>query len=110
MLVYNTAMLMTKYIYLVHQGEDGYFHSVVTRVNDGVQKYFFQCGGSKEGLERFFQSMTDELIDSYFPRVDKKGKQIGGVDNWLYLGENPNRAVAEELARVDLTHRKLAKQ
>jgi hypothetical protein len=39
--------------------------------------------------------------------VDKKGKVVGGVDNWLYLGANPDRAVAEELARVDLTHHKL---
>jgi len=98
---------MTKYIFLVHKGEDGYHHSVVTRVSDGVTKYFFQCGGSVEGLNRFFESMTDELIDSYFPRVDKKGKSIGGVDNWLYLGDNPDRLVAEELARIDLTHRRL---
>jgi hypothetical protein len=95
-------MLMTKYIFLVHKGQDGYHHSVVTRVADGAQKYFFQCGGSVEGLTRFFESMTDELIESYFPRVDKKGKVVGGVDNWLYLGENPDRAVAEELARKDL--------
>jgi len=100
-------MLMTKYIYLVHIGEDGYFHSVVTRLSDGVQKYFFQCGGSAAGLKKFFDNMSDELIESYFPRVDKKGKIIGGVDNWLYLGANPDRAEAERLARVDLTHHKL---
>ena len=95
---------MTKYIFLVHKGQDGYHHSVVTRVADGVQKYFFQCGGSKAGLEDFLSSMTDELCEGYFPRMDKKGKVIGGVDNWLYLGENPCRAIAEELARIDLTH------
>jgi hypothetical protein len=48
--------------------------------------------------------MTDELCEGYFPRADKKGKTIGAVDNWRYLGENPCRAVAEELARIDLTH------
>lgn len=100
-------MLMTKYIYLVHQGKDGYFHTVVTRLSDGVQKYFFQCGGSKEGLERFMESMTDELAEGYFPRIDKKGKVVGGFDNWLYLGENPDRAVAEEQARIDLTRHRL---
>jgi hypothetical protein len=73
-----------------------------------VQKYFFQCGGSVEGLTRFFESMTDELAESYFPRVDKKGKVVGGVDCWLYLGENPDRAVAEELARADLVAYRLA--
>lgn len=100
-------MLMTKFIYLVHVGKDGYFHTVVTRLDDGLQKYFFQCGGSKEGLERHMESMTDDLMESNFPRVDKKGKQIGGVDNWLYLGENPDRAAAEELARIDLTRARL---
>jgi len=102
-------MLMTKYIYLVHVGEDGYLHSIVTRLDDGAQKYFYQCGGSKEGLERFFDSMTDELIESYFPRIDKKGKQIGGVDNWLYLGANPDRAEVERLARIDLTHARISR-
>jgi len=96
--------MMEKYIYLVHQGQDGYLHTVITRLDDGVQKYFFQCGGSKAGLEVFLSSMTDELCEGYFPRADKKGKTIGAVDNWRYLGENPCRAVAEELARIDLTH------
>jgi len=98
---------MTKYIFLVHKGQDGYHHSVVTRVADGVQKYFYQCGGSVEGLTQFFESMTDELAGGYFPRVDKNGKAVGGVDNWLYLGLNPDRAEAERLARVDLTHHRL---
>ena len=97
-------MLMTKYIFLVHRDARGYHHSVVTRLDDGMQKYFFQCGGSVEGLTKFFESMTDELAESYFPRVDKKGKVVGGVDCWLYLGENPDRNFAEALARVQLTH------
>jgi hypothetical protein len=100
-------MLMTKYIYHVHVGEDGYFHTVVTQLSDGAQKYFFQCGGTKAGLEVFLSYMTDELVETYFPRVDKKGKLIGGVDNWLYLGPNPNRAEAERLARIDLIHHRL---
>ena len=101
-------MLMTKYIFLVHKGQDGYHHSVVTRLSDGVQKYFYQCGGSVEGLTSVFESMTDELAEGYFPRTDKKGKLIGGVDNWLYLGENPDRAVAEKLAAEAATFHKLA--
>lgn len=100
-------MLMTKYIFLVHQSDDGYLHTVVTRLSDGLQKYFFQCGGSVAGMTSFMNSMTDDLAESYFPRVDKKGKTIGGVDNWIYLGENPNRLVAEELARRDLTAHRL---
>lgn len=100
-------MLMTKYIFLVHTGQDGYCHTVVTRLHDGVQKYFYQCGGSAEGVTKFMQSMTDELIEGYFPRVDKKGKMVGGVDNWAYLGANPDRAVAEQLARIDLCHFRL---
>lgn len=103
-------MLMTKYIFLVHKGQDGYHHIVVTRTVDGVQKYFFQCGGSVEGLTRFFESMTDELAEGYFPRVDRKGKAVGEVDNWLYLGPNPDRTEAERLARIDLTHHRLVVQ
>lgn len=105
-------MLMKKHIFLVHRGQDGYHHIVVTRVIDGAQKYFFQCGGTVEGITRFFESMTDELAEGYFPKPGKHGKSE--VDNWAFLGHNPDRAVAEELARVDLvpaqielTHNKL---
>lgn len=98
---------MTKYTFYVHKDARGYHHSVVTRLSDGMQKYFFQCGGSVEGLTRFFESMTDELVESYFPRVDKKGKVVGGVDNWLYLGDNPDRAVVEGLAAEAATYHKL---
>lgn len=101
-------MLATKYIYTVHKGQDGYYHVVVTRLSDGMQKYFFQCVSTMEGMTRFFKSMTDELTDSYFPRTDKKGKQVGGVDNWQYLGDNPDRAVVEEQARQDLVRYRLA--
>lgn len=102
-------MLMTKYIFYVRKGTDGYHHSVVTRLSDGAQKYFFQCGGSVEGLTQFFESMTDELIESYFPRVDKKGKVVGAVDNWLYLGYNINRQVAEAMAEVHFNIDKMVK-
>jgi hypothetical protein len=101
--------MMEKHIYLVHQGQDGYLHTVVTRLEDGVQKYFFQCGGTKAGVEYFLSHMTDELAQGYFPRVDRSGKTVGGVDNWLYLGPNPDRAEAERLARIDLTHAKLCR-
>lgn len=98
---------MTKYIFLVHKGKDGYHHSVVTRVSDGAQKYFFQCGGSVEGITRFMESMTDELAEGYFPRPGKK-HGVSTVDNWAFVGPNPDRAVAEELARIDLTKYRLA--
>ena len=109
-------MLMTKYIFRVMQGQDGYHHSVVTRVQDGAQKYFFQCGGCVEGLTRFFESMPDELLEGYFPKPGKRGGSA--VDNWAFLGPNPDRAVVEELARtvdlplaqMDATHRKLSGQ
>lgn len=96
-------MLMMKYIFLVHVGADGYHHSVVTRISDGAQKYFFQCGGTMAGLEQFFSSMTDELIESCFPRLDKKGKEVGNFDCWQFIGANPDRVDAERLARIDLT-------
>ena len=105
-------MLMTKYIFLVHKGQDGYHHTVVTRVVDGAQKYFFQCGGSVEGITAFMESMTDELVEGYFPKPGKRGGST--VDNWAFIGPNPDRAVAEELARqalipaqIKLTHDKL---
>lgn len=93
-------MLMTKYAFFVHQGSDGHLHSHVVRLSDGVKKYFFQCSGTKEGLERFFSSMTDELIEGYFPKPNKKGGSI--VDNWAFLGSNPDRVIAEELAFINL--------
>lgn len=100
-------MLMTKYIYLVHTDERGYLHTVVTRLSDGAQKYFFQAHGSQAGVESFMNSMTDELVEGYFPKPNKRG---GGppVDNWAFLGDNPARAVAEEQARIDFTRAKLS--
>jgi hypothetical protein len=98
-------MLLTKFIFLVHRGEDGYLHSVVTRLADGAQKYFYQCSGTVEGLSYFFETMTDDLVEGYFPKPNKKGRS--DVDCWAFLGSNPDRAVAEELARVQLTEYKL---
>lgn len=88
-------MLMTKYIYLVHVGSNGYLHSVVTRLSDGAQKYFFQRGGSKVGMDKFFDSMTDELCDGYWP------KKASGVDNWAFLGFNIDRNVAQARAEIE---------
>jgi len=99
-------MLMTKYIFTVFQEENGKLHTVVTRIEDGYQKYFFQAQGSKEGMTNFMNSMTDELAESYFPKFSTKGKSP--ADNWLFIGENPGRTVAEELARVDLTAKRLS--
>lgn len=94
-------MLPTKFIFLVHRGEDGYLHSVVTRLEDGAQKYFYQCVGSVDGMTQFFSTMTDDLLDGYYPKPNKRN--ITPVDCWTFLGPNPDRAVAESLARVQLT-------
>lgn len=91
-------MLMTKFMFTVHQGQDGYIHTVVTRLDDGAQKYFFQANGNVEGTTAHLNSMTDELTEGYFPKPGKRG---GDVDNWAFLGPNPDRAVAEEQARID---------
>ena len=99
---------MTKFTFYVHQDDRGYHHLVVTRLSDGVQKYFFQAHGCVEGMTSFMNSMTDELTDGYFPKAHKKGSD---VDNWAFLGDNPARAKAlelslpgVELAKMDLTH------
>lgn len=92
---------MTKYIFFVHKDEQGYLHTVVTRLSDGLQKYFFQTYGSKEGMIKFLESMTDELVEGYFPNSRKKG--TSSADNWAFLGENSGRTITEELARIELT-------
>ena len=100
---------MTKFIFTVHQGQDGSLHTVVTRVSDQAQKYFYQANGTVVGITKFMESMTDELIEGYFPKPGKNGKS--SVDNWIFLGPNPERAIAEEKARgVDLTHAVIARK
>lgn len=87
---------MTKYKFLVfyHQGN----HLVVTRLDDGAQKYFFQAGtDNTAGLSYFMESMTDELIEGYFPKPGKRGGSP--VDNWAFLGDNPGRLITEQKAR-----------
>lgn len=89
-------MLMTKYKFLTlyHNGN----HLVVTRLVDGAQKYFFQAGEDKTaGITMFMESMTDELVEGYFPKPGKRGGDP--VDNWAFLGHNPGRAIAEQKAR-----------
>lgn len=68
-------MLMTKFTYEVTVDENGYLHSTVTRLADGAQKKFFQCMGTKEGLERLFESITDDLAEGYWPRERTKEKK-----------------------------------
>ena len=84
---------------------NSHLHVVVTRLTDGATKYFYQAHGNVKGMTYFLDSMTDELMDGYFP---KKGK---ATDNWAYLGDNPGRAIAEaqaaEFAGPDMTHYKL---
>lgn len=96
-------MLMLKYTYFVYEGKKG-MHIVVTRLSDGVQKYFFQCAKGP-GVAKFMESMTGELTEGYFPKPDKKGRPH--VDNWAFLGHDPDRAIAEELAREDASFKKL---
>lgn len=89
-------MLMTEYKFLVlyHNGN----HLVVTRLKDGAQKYFFQAGEDKTaGITTFMESMTDELIEGYYPKPNRKG--MLSVDNWAFLGHNPGRLLAEQKAR-----------
>ena len=93
-------MLMTKFTFLIHVGKDGSLHTVVSRLADGTQKYFFQASGTKEGMTKFLESMTDELVEGYYPKPNKRGG--APVDNWAFIGPNPERAVAEEMARVAL--------
>lgn len=94
-------MLPTKFIFLVHRGEDGYLHSVVTRLEDGAQKYFYQCSGSVEGLTYFFETMTDDLLEGYYPKPNKRN--ITPFNCWAFLGPNPDRAIAEQMAKDQLT-------
>lgn len=88
-------MLATEFVFYIHVGDKGYKHIYVTRLKDGAEKYFFQCGGTVEGLISFFNSMTDELLEGYWP------KKASGVDNWAFLGENPDRWIGLELARKE---------
>ena len=89
---------MTKFIFLIHKGNNGY-HTVVTRLADGKQKYFYQAGAhSERGLNEFMESMTDELVDGYFPKPDKKGRP--DVDNWAYLKFDIDRHVAQARAEI----------
>jgi hypothetical protein len=100
--------LSTRFTFYVHTDARGYLHLVVTRLTDGATKYFFQAHGTAEGMTYFMCSMTDELIDGYYPKAGKKGSE---VDNWAFLGDNPGRAEAEakaaNLAGPDLTHYRL---
>ena len=93
-------MLMTKFVFTVHQAQNGNLHTVVSRLADGAQKYFFQASGTAEGVTKFMMSMTDELTEGYFPKPGKNGKST--VDNWAFLGPNPDRAVVEEQARANV--------
>jgi hypothetical protein len=90
---------MNKFKFLVHEGTKG-LHIVVTRLSDRAQKYFFQTNKNKAGMESFLSSMTDELTESYFPKPDKHGRSP--VDNWAYLGTDPDRYVLEMCAKYSL--------
>lgn len=101
--------LSTKFVFHVHTDNSGYLHIVVTRLADGVIKYFFQAHGNTESMVRFLNTLTDDLFDGHFPKVGKSG---AGTDNWDYLKDNPHRAMAEAeaamLAGPDITHYRLA--
>jgi len=100
-------MLMTKYKFLTLHDERGN-HLVVTRLEDGAQKYFFLAGEDRtQGLTEFMKSMTDELIEGYFPKPGKRGGSP--VDNWAFLGHNPGRQLAEQRGRCYPISRKQTK-
>jgi hypothetical protein len=70
-------MLMTKFTYTVELKEDG-LHTIVTRLSDSDQKHFFQCvHRNKAALEKFMDSITDDLAEGYWPRERTKGKKNG---------------------------------
>jgi hypothetical protein len=90
-------MLMTKYKFFTMHDQIGN-HTVVTRLEDGAQKYFFQAGADNtEGITKFLKSMTDELTEGYFPKAGKKGGSP--ADNWAFIGNNPGRQLAEQKAK-----------
>lgn len=85
---------MTKFSYFVYEGNTA-AHLIVTRLADGKQKYFYSARKGP-GIAQFMDTMTDELIDGYYPKPNKQGKS--DVDNWAFLGDNPDRLIAESLA------------
>jgi hypothetical protein len=92
---------MVEFTFYVHEGTKG-SHIVVTRLKDGKQKYFFQTGKG-HGISKFMESMTDELCEGYWPKPKKKKdsdilEEKPEVDNWAFLGHDPDRAIAVDLA------------
>jgi hypothetical protein len=71
-------MLMTKYSFNVGVKEDGAYITV-TKLENGETKEFFQAGiKDPAGLDRFMNSITDELAASYFPKPRKEKEQKNG--------------------------------
>jgi len=99
-------MLMTKFIFTIHQGRDGSVHTIVSRLSDRAQKYFYQASGTAIGMTKFMESMTDELVEGYFPKPGKKGGSP--VDNWAFVGVSADRVVVQAQSQLDLTHALLA--
>lgn len=94
-------MLMVEFTFYVYEGTKG-SHIVVTRLKDGKQKYFFQTGKGP-GVAKFMESMTDELCEGYWPKPKKKkegdtSEEKPEVDNWAFLGHDPDREIALALA------------
>ena len=73
-------MLMTKYSFL-NELKGTILYTTVTRKTDGAQKIFSKAGvydeGTIESMDRFMNSITDDLADGYFPkeRKDKNAKK-----------------------------------
>ena len=63
--------LMIKFDFDVTEDEKGYLHILVTRLVDGAEKLFFQAHGNIESMNRFMNSITDDLAEGYFPKPRK---------------------------------------
>lgn len=86
---------MTKFKYSIRFGTNGLgtngAYVVVLRLIDNKVKTFFMAGDhSKPDLERFMDSITDDLADGYFP---KKG--ASEVDSLAYQKFSEDRHLAE---------------
>lgn len=67
------SKLMTKYVYKVELTALG-IETTVTRLSDKATKVFFNAGVTiVEGMECFMNSLTDTLVDTYFPKEKKNG-------------------------------------
>lgn len=67
-------MLATKFTYTVTlRPDDGGGDIVVTRLSDGATKHFWLAYlRQTESVEFFMSTLTDDLMESYFPKERKQ--------------------------------------